>query len=424
MDYRRVSARPWRVSLRGAGEATIGRGRERQLKTELAQGVMHLRVDVDDEWMSSPHAVLSCRGGTWSIADLGSRNGVFVNGVRCGSAKLQLTDGDVVEIGNTLFLFRAVTRCEDEGTGVSLGLDTMSDVAQDVHAVLARVAATELSVVLQAETGAGKEVVARALHTHSGRTGAFTAVNCGALPKELVESELFGYRKGAFSGANEDRLGLVRASDGGTLFLDEIAELTAPSQVALLRVLQESKVTPVGATEPIAVDLRVIAATHQDLEAAIAAGDFREDLFARLAGLVCELPPLRERKEDIGVLVKLFIDRYAGDRDPPLRIHRVAARALFAYDWPRNIRELEAAIRSACALAVGDQIALKDLPARVRAAVDTEAQAPMSQAEEIVAALRAERGNVSAAARAVGMSRAHFHRLMKKHTIDPDDHRE
>ncbi|MGH2897158.1 MAG: sigma 54-interacting transcriptional regulator, partial [Solirubrobacteraceae bacterium] len=212
------------------------------------------------------------------------------------------------ELGHTLFVFRHAVVESGAASDMQDGnlragappLMTFDGVLAERYATLERVAATKVSVLLQGETGTGKELVARALHTLSGRSGAFVAVNCGALPPNLIEAELFGHRRGAFTGAHVERLGLVRAADGGTLFLDEVGELPATSQAAFLRVLQEHEVVPVGVDHPIKVDIRLCAATLRDLDALVSAGRFRRDLYARLFGLTTELAPLRLRRVDLG----------------------------------------------------------------------------------------------------------------------------
>jgi len=203
---------------------------------------------------------------------------------------------------------------------------------------LARLSARPISILLRGETGTGKEVIASAIHELSRRRGDFIAVNCGALPATLLESELFGHQRGAFSGATADRRGLVRSADGGTLFLDEIGELPIGSQAAFLRVLQEHEVVPVGHDRPIAVDLRVIAATLRDLSGAIDAGRFRSDLYARIAGHVVELPALRERREDLGLVIPALCARIAGShgsirRSRPASISITRARCSVSTDW-------------------------------------------------------------------------------------------
>src|SRR5262249_29775805 len=205
-------------------------------------------------------------------------------------------------------------------------LMTFDGALAERYATLERVAPTEVSVLLQGETGTGKELVARALHQMSGRSGAFVAVNCGALPPNLIEAELFGHRRGAFTGATGERLGLVRAADAGTLFLDEVGELPASSQAAFLRVLQEREVVPVGVDHPVKVDVRLCSATLRDLDALVASGQFRRDLYARLFGLTIVLPPLRQRRVDLGLLTRRLLARIRGGSE--VRLSPAALRAL------------------------------------------------------------------------------------------------
>jgi transcriptional regulator with GAF, ATPase, and Fis domain len=300
-----------------------------------------------------------------------------------------------------------------------------------------QVARSALPVVFSGESGTGKEILARAVHTLSGRSGAFVAVNCGALPETLVETELFGYRKGAFSGANEDRPGLVRSADQGTLFLDEIGDLPLPSQAAFLRVLQEREVLPVGGTRPIAVDVRLIAATHRDLDALVAEDRFRQDLFARISGLKVTLPPLRERREDLGLLIEALLARTGAPPDHGV-FDALAARALFRYDWPLNIRELERALAQAVVLAGDAPIGCEHLPDAVADALappsaDDEPLEPEAEAasgdeesrlrEELTRLLREHRGNISAVARAKGKARMQIQRWCKRFRLDPESFR-
>jgi DNA-binding NtrC family response regulator len=266
------------------------------------------------------------------------------------------------------------------------------------------------------------------VHELSGRPGELIAINCGALPAAILEAELFGYRKGAFSNASEDRLGLVRAADRGTLFLDEIGDLPPSSQVALLRVLQESEVRPLGATRPVKVDLRVICATHRDLLAHVALGQFRSDLYARLAGHLFEIPPLRERREDLGLLTAALLRRIAPGH--ALRFEPDAVRALCRHDWPLNVRELEKCLASAVVLARGGPIGLDHvsaaLVARVTPPLDAAAAAKQRRADrrtELLTALQTHRGNVSAVARALGKPRSQVQRWLHDYKLDPAQYR-
>ena len=222
-------------------------------------------------------------------------------------------------------------------------------------------------VLITGESGTGKELVARAIHENSSRSSApFITINCGAFPETLLESELFGYSKGAFTGANENRRGLFQASHGGTLFLDEIGNMNLAMQVKLYRVLQEGKVRPLGSTEEIDVDVRVIAATNKDLEKAIAAGEFREDLFYRLSVIPLHVPSLRDRREDIPLLARHFLESFRNSMNKTVDgISPEAMRRLESYDWPGNVRELENTIERAVALESGREISVAVLPDRV-----------------------------------------------------------
>src|SRR6202142_4246857 len=222
-------------------------------------------------------------------------------------------------------------------------------------------------VLITGESGTGKELVARAIHEHSARAKApFITINCGAFPETLLESELFGYMKGAFTGANENRRCLFQAAHGGTLFMDEIGNMNLAMQVKLFRVLQEGKVRPLGSTEELDGDVRVIAATNKDLEKAIAAGEFREDLFYRLSVIPIHVPALRERREDIPLLARSFLERFRKSMEKPVEaISPQAMRRLETYDWPGNVRELENTIERAVALESGPEISTAVLPDRV-----------------------------------------------------------
>ena len=272
------------------------------------------------------------------------------------------------------------------------------------------------------ESGTGKELVARAIHALSLRSGPFQAVNCAALPMTLLESELFGARKGAFSGAAEDRPGLVRAADRGTLLLDEVADLAAPAQAALLRFLQESEVLPVGATRPIRVDVRVVAAAQADLRSLVAEGRFRADLFARLDAFTVRLPPLRERREDIGLLVAALLRKLAPERCEELRISPEAALALFRHSWPLNVRELEHSLAVALTVGRDTTIEADHLPEGIR--VGRSELVPGGDGdrdrfrEELLALLQRYRGNVAEVARAFGKGRMQIHRWARRYDID------
>jgi DNA-binding NtrC family response regulator len=294
------------------------------------------------------------------------------------------------------------------------------DLEQRVRQLI-RIARAGVPVLVRGETGTGKELVARAVHDVSGRRGPFVPINCGALPRNLIESELFGHRRGAFSGANEDRDGLVRRAHAGTLFLDEIAELPEQSQVALLRVLQEGEVRPVGANDAVKVDVRIVAATHQDLVARIADGRFREDLYARLSGFEVTLPPLRDRREDLGTLIAAILPRLVSHPER-ITLHRSAARLLLRYGWPLNIRELEQALRAAVALTEDGEIRAEHLSEAIRNWVPPNLASLRPEdrvlRERVIELLREQGGNVTAVGRAMGKAPIQIRRWCRRLQIE------
>jgi two-component system response regulator PilR (NtrC family) len=250
------------------------------------------------------------------------------------------------------------------------GLDNIIGQSPNMRAIfdlIQTVAPQTSRVLITGESGTGKELVARAIHENSARAHTpFITINCGAFPETLLESELFGYTKGAFTGANENRRGLFQAAHGGTLFMDEIGNMGQAMQVKLYRVLQEGKVRPLGSTEEADVDVRVIAATNRDLEKAIAAGEFREDLFYRLSVIPIHVPALRERRDDIPLLARHFLERFRKSMEKPVEgISPQAMQRLESYDWPGNVRELENTIERAVALETGPEISIGVLPDRM-----------------------------------------------------------
>ena len=263
------------------------------------------------------------------------------------------------------------------------GLDHMIGTSPNMRAIfelIENIAPQPSRVLITGESGTGKELVARAIHENSNRSkDPFITINCGAFPETLLESELFGYMKGAFTGANENRRGLFHAAHGGTLFMDEIGNMSVTMQVKLYRVLQEGKVRPIGSTEETDIDVRVIAATNKDLEKEIAEGRFREDLFYRLSVIPIHLPPLRERRDDIPLLAREFLERFAKSMNKNIvGIEPEAMRRMEVYDWPGNVRELENTIERAIALESGDRITVDALPDRVRAHFQASVAGPGS----------------------------------------------
>jgi DNA-binding NtrC family response regulator len=389
--------------------------------------------------MSSKHAQLSRIQGRWILEDLGSKNGTLLRGQRVSRAAL--TDGDLFECGQSLLLFRdavsplhTIAASQDRASlsPPQPALATFVKSQAESFDAIARVAGTGVPIMILGETGTGKEVVARSVHALSGRKGNFVAVNCGALPEHLVESELFGAAKGAYSGATEDRVGLIRAADGGTLFLDEIGDLPLPAQVSFLRVLQEKVVVPVGGTDPVPVDFRLVVATHRDLEGAVERGDFREDLMARISGLTVRLLPLRDRKEDLGLLIEALLSRVAKDPNA-VSFTTKGARALLSYDFPQNVRELERALELSVALAGPTPIDISHLPEIIQKG-GIEDQPPPEDApelssedqgrrEELIELLRQHEGNVAAVSRVMGKARMQIHRWLRRYGINPGDFR-
>ena len=239
------------------------------------------------------------------------------------------------------------------------GMVGRSDIMRAIFRTVERIAKAEATVLVSGESGTGKELVARAIHDLSSRSeGPFIAVNCGAIPRELIESELFGHEKGAFTGATDRRIGRLESADGGTLFLDEIGELDPATQVKLLRALQERNFERVGSNATISVDLRIVTATNRDLAKEVAEGNFREDLYYRVNVVPVELPPLRERREDIRLLAHTFLARAGAEK----KLTPAALGSLEGYNWPGNVRELENAIEHGLALCDGDMIDQQDLP--------------------------------------------------------------
>jgi len=352
---------------------------------------------------------------------------VFLDGRRLDQGAL--ADGQWIGLGHTFLRFRQrVVAPADAPLDLSAGemrgpgpdLRTLVPELEGEMDRLQKIAATTVPVLLAGETGSGKEVLARAIHVLSGRTGPFVAVNCGAIPASLVESTLFGHRRGAFSGAAENRPGLVRTADSGTLLLDEIGDLPAGSQAALLRVLQEKEVVPVGEARPQKIDVRFVAATHHDLDALVRRERFRADLLSRLAGLRVAVPPLRERLEDLAILASSLLGRTPGGAT--CSFSPDAAWALCRHSWPLNIRELEQSLTAAVALSGGGRIQLEHLPDTLRAP-QARAARETDRREELVACLRVHAGNLAEVARALGTSRTQIHRLLNRYGIDPAAYR-
>ncbi len=314
-----------------------------------------------------------------------------------------------------------------------------SRAMRDVYRLLEQAAALDITVLITGETGTGKELAARAIHYQSSRKERrFVPVNCGALPSELVESELFGHARGAFTGAAAARPGLFEEASGGTIFLDEVGELPLAIQVKLNRALQEREIRRVGDNATVPVDVRVIAATHRDLKAEVQAGRFREDLFYRLYVFPIRMPSLNERREDIPLLAVHFLEKHARAlRHALTGLTPEALRALTGFRWPGNVRELENAIERAVAVSAGPELDARDLPPEVRDAqegglpIDVLVKMPYREALDVArdrvsrdylfALMREFDGNVTRAAERAGIERESLHRLLKRYDIRSDD---
>ena len=297
-----------------------------------------------------------------------------------------------------------------------------------IFALVSRVAKTDVTVLIQGESGTGKELLARAIHSNSPRRSRpFVAINCGAIPETLLESELFGHEKGAYTGAHVQRRGKLELADSGTLFLDEIGEMSAPLQVKLLQFLQQREIERVGGREVLHVDARVIAATNKDLKAELQAGRFREDLYYRLSVVNLKLPPLRERGEDIVLIANTFLRRSRQQHRRKLRFSSAALQALARYPWPGNVRELENAVERAVIMARGKQVETGDLGIDAPTA---DADLPslrkarsLAEREAVIEALARNRGNISKAAKELGVSRPTLHSFLEKYQLSARDFR-
>jgi DNA-binding NtrC family response regulator len=317
---------------------------------------------VEDAHLSRNHARFTLLpSGRVRVEDLGSTNGTWLAGRRVTT--VEIGPGDEVQLGRVVARVQSVggaSPAADDGGTIVAG-----EALREVMATAARVAASRIPVIVLGETGTGKEVLARFIHDQSPRRGKpMVCVNCAAIPAQLVESTLFGHEKGAFTGAAQQHQGVFEAADGGTVFLDEIGELPAAAQAALLRVLEIQRFARVGSVKEIEVDVRVVAATHRDLEAMAGQGAFRADLYYRLGTITLSLPPLRARPEEVEPLARHFLRRAGGGRI----LSAAALDCLRAYAWPGNVRELRNAVERALVVARTAVIEVEDLPERVRGA--------------------------------------------------------
>jgi transcriptional regulator with PAS, ATPase and Fis domain len=406
-----------RLHWQGDGELTIGRDPS-------------CSVCLDGSEVSRRHAAIRRvdKSPETLLVDLGSHNGIRVNGQSVASAELAL--GDVVRIGGWIGV---VANAPSEFVEIAPGL-LGGAVLQAALAPLRQAAPSNLTIVLEGETGTGKEIVTRSVHQWSGRPGPLVAVNCAALPEGLAEGELFGYRRGAFTGADRASPGFFRSAEGGTLLLDEVSDLPMPLQAKLLRVLQEGEVQPLGETRPVPVNVRIVVASQQPLMDAVRDGRFRADLLARLDGLTVRLPPLRQRKEDVPYLFSHVLREQTQGKAPAVEGDLV--ERLCVHDWPFNVREMVQLVRQLQILHPDDSLLrAHHLPTRiglhephaasgaVTGKILSRPPAPGATNEPVelpslLVALRAAGGNVTRAAAMLGITRQRAYRLMESHAVD------
>ncbi len=313
-------------------------------------------------------------------------------------------------------LLEVVAKAVSQMRAVDEEIIGVSDAMERVKKMIVKVAPSPSTVLIRGESGTGKERIARAIHKASPRAGErFQAVNCAAINENLLESELFGHEKGSFTGAHAEKKGLFEIADKGTLFLDEIGEVSVSMQAKLLRALQEKEVTRVGGTRPIKVDVRVLAATNRDLEAMVKDGRFREDLYYRLNVIPIQVPPLRQRRDDIDVLMKYFLQKHSANAARPIKLSAEAKGLIMNYSWPGNVRQLESAIERALLLAEGDEITAEDLPIEIRQTAQVEGTGGFKLPPEgisfeelerslIIQAMEQTGWNITRAAKLLGLS--------------------
>lgn len=400
---------PWTIMLIGESGVEHGRFRLRPGQRIVIGSRAGSDLRVQDPCVSGRHCALDASGNDLMLVDLASRNGVYIGAVRVESAKLT-ANPTTFTIGKT----RVVVRCgfDASASGDEEPIDGLigrSDAMLRLKSEICRLARLRAPVLILGETGAGKDVVARALHRLSGRTGAYVPLNVATIPETLADSELFGHKKGAFTGALQTRIGAFEQANRGTLFLDEIGELAPAVQAKLLRILEDGIVRPVGACDERQVDVRVVSATWASLAERSAAGRFRFDLLQRLSLMMIEVPPLRERRSDIPILAEYWLRRHSAD----IGLKSLTASALErlrAYDWPGNVRELGATLFRA-AVAVDGDIIDADAIGRTLAS-DKSGRGRMTRNPEELLAQAG--GNVSEAARMAGLPRTTFRTRLRR----------
>jgi transcriptional regulator of acetoin/glycerol metabolism len=421
-----------RYPLKGRTEVGFIRRRSAAVRDEGSS----LQLVIADPYASSRHAILRSTPDGWTVKDEGSTNGTLVDGRRLALNETRLLrDGALLELGHTFYLFRAAVFGEPADLAIVDGEDDLPTLSPEwaiERRRVERLAAGAHELLVEGETGAGKEILARFIHGVSRPSGPFVSINCGALPENLLDDELFGHVKGAFSGADQDRDGLIRAAHKGTVLLDEIGDMPLGLQVKLLRVLEDHKVRPLGSEREIAVDVHVVAATHRNLDALVAQGKFRQDLQARLGLLPVRVPALRERREDLGLLIRGLLHATPGGTSG-LVFDPDALRRLLLHGWPLNVRELQRVLLAAATLARFEKktpalIEMHHLslqsPKSPQLSPPPAAQRELTPGdrelrETVVRLLREHGGNVAAVARALGKGRTQIQRWVARFGIDP-----
>ncbi|MGE5751799.1 MAG: sigma 54-interacting transcriptional regulator [Nitrospirota bacterium] len=376
-----------------------------------------------DHTVSRRHAEVEEKTNGYVIRDLDSTNGTFLNGVRVREA--YLTPGSVIRLGQTEISFSPmeehieILKSVADRFGELVG---SSSPMQEVYGILERIAPTDVIVLLEGETGTGKELAARAIHSYSRRAGGpFVVFDCGAAATNLIESELFGHEKGAFTDAVKSRQGAFELADGGTIFLDEIGELSLDLQPKLLRALDQRETKRVGAEKPVPVNVRIISATNKDLEKEVKAGRFREDLFYRLSVVRVYMPPLRKRKEDIETITEYLLAGISTEIGKKVNsLSPEAAAALMSYSWPGNVRELKNVLGRAAALSDGGKIEAKDLflsQGKTTATLEGLSGKTLEDIEKaaIHATLKSVSGNKTEAAKMLGIAYSTLYEKMRKY---------
>jgi transcriptional regulator with GAF, ATPase, and Fis domain len=452
-----VDGRPQSLRLRRCKLLVTDGDAEREFsfdaKSEITVGAMDDNdLVLRDDTVSRYHCKIVQEGESYVLVDLDSTNGSFINRVRIREAFLK--PNCTIALGKTQIKFQPIDErvrvlpSSRNRYGDVIGQDVK---IREIFGVLEKISPTDTTVVIEGETGTGKEVVSRSIHRTSLRADKpFMVFDCGAVPENLIESELFGHEKGSFTGAIMTRQGLFELASGGTIFLDELCELSLDLQPKLLRVLEQREVKRVGSNRPIKVDVRVIAATNRNLEEEVTAGRFREDLYYRLSVVRIRLPSLHERSSDIPLLARHFLKNHPANRlaDGTQRIVEIshdAMEAIMSYEWPGNVRELLNVIERAVSFTDSDTITVDDLPDHVaglsvptittqRTPIKERAAStdvPFKEAKErwistferdyIVGLLAKNNGNISHAAREADIDRKYFRKLMRKYDISADD---